>query len=692
MADGLSVAASIAGLIQIADIVVRRGYRYVRDVKDAERSIERLIDEVNKLSGVLHSLRNVAERCEDNKLDIEPTAQIHHIEACLKTLQLIDTYLETSNPARKADHVGNIKQKLIWPLNRSKVKELMSEVEKHKSVMNLAMTASTMSALLSLLDRQDYIKDNLLELKAGIERDRAKRTRVEMSKQRKLWLTSLSRVDAQRWQNANIKLRQPGSGNWFTNGPDFQEWLSIKSSKLWVHGIPGAGKTILMASAIQEAMKYTNESHALAYFYADYKVPATHDPKNMLGSLAQQIAVQNEKCFYTLRDFWGTPGSPGRMYSVAGDPTVEVLLDLITDLSTHFTDVMIIVDGLDEVAVDRSGAAYTLQSLNQPSGNVKTLFASRKEIDLEYPLRDFKELSIAAMSSDLRLYVASEIERRTRNRSLRIQDSELKEHIMRVLVDKADGMFRWVACQLDYLEECTNDRERREALNKLPPDLPSSYERILDRLNNSRNRKNQRLVVRALQWILYSEWPLNTPELLEALSVDEGDNYIDQSAITTEEDILHWASSLLRRRLGGGLEIAHFTVKEFLVAIDCQKTPHFSPYLMLQEDAEVRLARVCLTFLNCRPFSEIMPENSHDLLRIIDSHPFLPYATVNWDCHSLYHMDDEMIMLLARQLFHPTVSKQFNLLMTRILSIGQPILAWSTFATGLFRKVFLCTR
>lgn len=250
----------------------------------------------------------------------------------------------------------------------------------------------------------------------------------------------MSPVDAQLWQKSNIKLRQPGSGIWFTDGLDFQEWLSSKRPKLWVHGIPGAGKTILMASTIQEALKYTDETRALAFFFCDYKNTATHDFKNILGSLAKQIAVQNERCFYALMEFWGTPGSPGRIGSSAGVPTIEAYVDLIMDLSANFTDVMIIVDGLDEVTADRSGAAEILQSLNQPNGNIKTLFASRKEVDLEHPLQQFKQLSIAAMSSDIRLYVASEIGKLTGNRKLRIQDPELKEHVMRTLVEKADGM------------------------------------------------------------------------------------------------------------------------------------------------------------------------------------------------------------------------------------------------------------
>lgn len=184
----------------------------MRDVQNAEKSVERLIDEVNKLSGVLHSLKNVAERCEDEKRDIEPTAQIHHIEACLKTLQIVDAHLEDSNLAAKADAMDNMKSKLKWPLNKSKVKELLREVEKHKSLMSLAMTASSMSALLVLLDRQESLRDNFMELKRDIEVDRAQRVEVEINSERRKWLNFLSPIEARKWQDSNIALRQPGTG------------------------------------------------------------------------------------------------------------------------------------------------------------------------------------------------------------------------------------------------------------------------------------------------------------------------------------------------------------------------------------------------------------------------------------------------------------------------------------------------
>jgi hypothetical protein len=102
---------------------------------------------------------------------------------------------------------------------------------------------------------------------------------------------------------------------------------------------------------------------------------------------------------------------------------------------------MIIVDGLDEIINDRADVTRLLRSINTEGGQIKTLFASRPEVDISYKLESFVQVSIAAMSSDLRLYVASEIERRTRERKLRIRDQTLKDYIMTTLVDSADGMY-----------------------------------------------------------------------------------------------------------------------------------------------------------------------------------------------------------------------------------------------------------
>jgi hypothetical protein len=215
---------------------------------------------------------------------------------------------------------------------------------------------------------------------------------------------------------------------------------------------------------------------------------------------------------------------------------------------------------------------------------------------------------------------------------------------------------------MDYLCECTNDRERREALDKLPPDLPSSYERILERINNSANKSNQQLVARALEWIMFARRPLQTQELLEALAINEGDDDIYPDARTTEDEILHWGSSLLRRRKDGGLELAHFTVAEFIRSLDrCNNPqPQFKPYSTCLESANIRHAISCLTYLTAKTFSDIQLRGSTDFLTILGNHRFFSYA-ISWVHHAHNHMYLPCIQNLTRRLFNPASTNQLAL-------------------------------
>jgi hypothetical protein len=140
MAEELGVAASVAGLLTIADIVVRKGYKFIKDVKQAEESVTKLVEEVNNLSGVLHSLNNIVERLGEDGESFDPSTQIHCIESCYKTLTKIQGHFDQavpSTPLSKGD-------KIRWPLQKSHTKELLVEIERHKATMTLAMTATKM--------------------------------------------------------------------------------------------------------------------------------------------------------------------------------------------------------------------------------------------------------------------------------------------------------------------------------------------------------------------------------------------------------------------------------------------------------------------------------------------------------------------------------------------------------------------
>ncbi|KAF8527123.1 hypothetical protein JB92DRAFT_2670927, partial [Gautieria morchelliformis] len=86
------------------------------------------------------------------------------------------------------------------------------------------------------------------------------------------------------------KERQETTGSWFLRGRPFEEWKCRDNSFLWLHGIPGAGKTILCSTIIEELFRHckSQPSFVIAYFYFDFHDKDTR-PEVALGSLVKQL-------------------------------------------------------------------------------------------------------------------------------------------------------------------------------------------------------------------------------------------------------------------------------------------------------------------------------------------------------------------------------------------------------------------
>lgn len=174
----------------------------------------------------------------------------------------------------------------------------------------------------------------------------------------------------------------------------------------------------------------------MAFSFCDYKKPETHSAVTILGSLVKQFALQDERSLLKLEAFHDEHNPKG---APPHNVSALELCSLIKTMTSHLQYVMIIIDGLDEIESDRTGTLEMILSLTK-DGNIKTLFASRDEVDIRNCLKEYVGISIAAQSGDLRLYVAAEIETRTSRQQLGIRDPELKEHIMKTLITGAHGM------------------------------------------------------------------------------------------------------------------------------------------------------------------------------------------------------------------------------------------------------------
>lgn len=427
MADPLSIASGIAGLITLADIIIERTYRYIKSSRNAAKDAQRLLLEIQSFSGILHSLRvlelQVGEHTLNTKID---PFQRHE---CHKLLEAIRDKLGEA-PRLAKTRLEKIERTLKWHWTAEEAKELFSQIHRHKTNFNLVTSMESLEAVLKLRVEQGNATKELIDIKDIL-------LRIELDRETNEMLEFFGTYDSQTNHAMSVSLRSPGTGLWLIDGEEFQRWQQERNSKVWLSGIPGAGKTVLAGLLIQQMLMSVTPSKGGAFHYCDYKKAKSGKVQTILASIVGQLAMQNSACAAMSRKTYRPENNAtmARLLLSAQD-----LLELLRKMALHFDEVMLVIDALDE-SEDQEYVSRTLQGLVTTAGcNIKLALLSRDERDISLNLSTFEHVSIAANSSDLRLFVSAEIEERTRNRKLRIRSAGLKDEILDRLVHRADGM------------------------------------------------------------------------------------------------------------------------------------------------------------------------------------------------------------------------------------------------------------
>ncbi|KAK8113490.1 ankyrin repeat-containing domain protein [Apiospora sp. TS-2023a] len=645
MADPLSIAASVAGLVTLADVVFLRLIKYGKSAKNAGSENRRLADEVNLLGGTLSSLCRLADALKDE--NFESKFRMHHVEACN------DTLMEIQDSLKKYSSDLTTKKKATWPFTARRVEELIKDLSRHKETITLALSANSMEALMQLLrDEQAHSAEILTAIK-----DNTKITsRILEDMERRQVLDYYLVSNPQSNYDMSLKLRHPGTGLWLTRLPEFQHWISTPNSRLWLKGIPGAGKTVLAGVVIEEALNRNTETTPSAFFFCDYNNAATHNTETILRALVYQLAIQKEEAYTKLEQHHQAQHFSG----LPKTPDTQSLRNLLQEMTSLFDHVFLTVDGIDECGTHDEDVLETLIAISEATGNISMALLSRNESNIRELLEgDFVSIEIAAHKEDVREYVRAQLGDRIRRRRLHLDNPDLKEEILERLVDGAKGMFRWVACQLDQLALCDSDQECREALNTLPPTLDDTYIRILQRIP----KHKAQMVGLLLNCIAYSPTRLTIMQLRELLSIPNNNTIRMPGTIIQERRITQYCSSLLRKATSGPfLEFSHFSVLEFLKGNFTEKC-NLNEFHVSKSRAEVLMAIEYLKYVQLDDFKDIPLEKGNISAYMEEKSgrfPLYPVASTEWPEHARFHWDEQRIASLARSLFSPEKTAIFT--------------------------------
>lgn len=586
MADPLSIASGIAGLVTLAELVIERTYTTIKICKNAGKDASRLLIEVQALMGVLKGLTVLEIQVERSVFEakIVPARQYQ----CQKMLEELRDKLDHGNPCHTTSKVRKLERVLKWPMTASEVEDKVNEIERFKTEFNLAVSMETLKAVLAASSQQTSLIEDVKHIKESL-------CRIEMNQERRDILDFFHTYISESNHQTSRRLREPLTGQWLIDSPEMRTWIAQRNSKLWLYGIPGAGKTVLAGAVVDEALKLATPLVGVAYFYCDYKSGLSRDLRNILASLAGQLATQSKPCFEALRKLYYPQYEENPIRNI---PEADQMKELLIKFMIHFVEIVIVVDALDECD-DAREVAQTLGALaDRANSNMKLVALSRDEVDIRHHLSSFAPLSIAAKSSDLRLFVSNQLEERTKSRKLRIKSPQLKDEILDRLVNQADGMFRWVACQMDHLCDLPTDADRRKALQTLPPDLDTTYTRILERINKQ-GFPTQKLVQRVLFWLIDDDYGIDAEQLCEAVSIEVGQENFDPESLLDAQEIALRCSSLVRFSPDQThLQIAHFTVEEYLRYSISETDDSLAPYRVSSEHWNRYKAQTSITFLS----------------------------------------------------------------------------------------------
>ncbi|KAI0320597.1 ankyrin repeat-containing domain protein [Amylostereum chailletii] len=444
----------------------------------------------------------------------------------------------------------------------------------------------------------------------------------------------LSPPDPSTNHNLMNESHHPGTGDWLLRGDVFKGWKSDSASLLWIHGKPGSGKSVLCSTIIQE-LKLQALPFSLVYFYFDFRDDAKHNCRGLLSSLVIQLAHLYPEGGSILHDLYSKNQDGGEQ------PSSDALIHCLRGMLSVRGETFVVLDALDECPVHAERAKvlsviekimeWKIQGLHlcvtsRPEHDIKTRLESLAPVQVNLHLVD-------QQAEDIGAYIRHVLQHDYAFQGWRPDDANLA---IRTLSEQANGMFRWVFCQLEVLRDCL-PKHIRHVLKNLPKTLDETYQRILENIAEDVSEDALHL----FQCLAFSLRPLTIEELADVLAVDFDTDTVPEfvsSYRPLSTQVLRICSGLvvLNNRV---VQFAHFSVQEYLVSERLSKSGRASIYHLDTTLSHTTIAQLCLSML---------------VQKDVDA-DFLKYAAESWIMHANHEtvVDNATVNRMMATLFNP---------------------------------------
>ncbi|KAH6664190.1 hypothetical protein B0J14DRAFT_569858 [Halenospora varia] len=303
--DPLTISASNVSLLQLTRSVAQ----YICEVKNADETILKLLNEFGSIRGLLLTLNDGIEgdqyssgpRLVDLQALEKPGGAIEQTRSALQNLEWKSTPIFKSRIAKR----------LVWPFHKEETWQLVNAIERQKGV-----------GVRGIADEVDLDRDNALE-----------------------WLSS---IDISAYHEDIAEKYEPGTGFWLLYGEKIIDW-ERNGGFIGLRGKSGCGKTVLGSNIITDISdEYKNDPpRALGFFYFDSNNAQMQQLRSFLRSILVQLSRKQENL----------PSAAEELYSryrmTQRQPKESELKTVLLTVMSQYQDVYIILDAIDESSESR---------------------------------------------------------------------------------------------------------------------------------------------------------------------------------------------------------------------------------------------------------------------------------------------------------------------------------------------------
>lgn len=242
----------------------------------------------------------------------------------------------------------------------------------------------------------------------------------------------ISPTDFQTRQDDALARKEDDTGQWFLDSPEFNRWVGGPKQILFCPGMPGAGKTMMAAIAIDQLItQVRNESNAVVFVYCNYKTTVDKDANAILSALLRQLVLlrpsipQHVFQLYKEKSNRGSKLSSKELFS-----TLQLVLK-------DYSKIHIVVDALDECKDERGVRPQILKKLHilQREADLRLMITSRFTSEVEKEFGKVPTLEVRASKEDVRRFVTGQT-----LPDCVTENDNLQSLVINKIVDTSDGM------------------------------------------------------------------------------------------------------------------------------------------------------------------------------------------------------------------------------------------------------------